>query len=606
MQSLDLTTLQAGYRAGTFRAADILELVYDRIEGRGADSVWIHRVARADALAAAARQTERFREGAALPLYGVPFAIKDNIDVAGLPTTAGCPDFSYVARETAPVVERLVEAGAILVGKTNLDQFAAGLSGVRTPYGPCSSVFDARYISGGSSAGSAVAVAAGLVSFSLGTDTAGSGRVPAAFNNLVGWKPTRGLLSTRGVVPACRSLDCVSVLALTCADALALSRVLAVFDPLDPYARRAPEPAPRMPRKIRIGVPARGRREFFGNAEGAELFEAAVRRLLGMGCEPVEIDFSPFREAADLLYSGPWVAERLAAIEPFLRTHARSLHPVTAQILGGAGTLSAADAFRGLWRLQELRRQADAAWSRMDVLVLPTAATSYTIAEVEREPVLLNTRLGYYTNFVNLLDLCAVAVPAGFAASGLPFGISLIAPAFADQALTALAGDYHRRLGGPVGATGVPVESLHAVQVAESHPGVDVAVVGAHLSGEPLNYQLTGRNAVLVGAARTAPCYRLFALAGTVPPKPGLVRVGDHEGGAIEVEVWNLSEEAFGSFCASVPPPLAIGSLRLADGSWVKGFLCESVAAIGAVDLTHFGGWRAYRKTLGSQGPRNP
>jgi allophanate hydrolase len=599
--SLDLATLQMGYATGEFTPSDIVGEVCDRIERRGSDSVWIHKVPRADALAAAAALEATHGRGAVLPLYGVPFAVKDNIDVAGIPTTAGCPDFSYVAKETAPVVKRLLEAGAILMGKTNMDQFAAGLVGVRSPYGACSSVFDSRYISGGSSAGSAVAVAAGLVSFSLGTDTAGSGRVPAAFNNLVGWKPTRGLVSTRGVVPACRSLDCVSVFSLTCADSQALARIVSQFDTADPFARPLPPPRWRRDGSFRLGIPSLAQRKFFGDPESSGLFDQAIERLRSLGGTMVEIDFSSFCEATDLLYTGPWVAERLAAIEPFFSEHPGSVHPVTAKILSGARRFSAVDVFEGLYRLEALRRRADEQWTKMDVLALPTAATTYTIADVLADPIQLNTNLGHYTNFVNLLDLCGIAVPAGFNSKGLPFGISLLGRAFEDQVLITLAGRYHHALGGQVGATGASVDSLPEPISSPLNPGVDLAVVGAHLIGQPLNHQLTSRQATFVRTARTAWSYRLFALHGTVPPKPGLVQVAHPGSGGIEVEVWNLGNEAFGSFVAAVPPPLAIGTLELEDGSIVKGFVCEPIATVGSLDITEYGGWRNYLSSISAQ-----
>lgn len=601
IESLDLTTLSEGYKAGTFDPLDVIALIYRRIEARGSDCVWIHKVPLADAVAAVGKAKALKAGGKAMPLFGIPFAVKDNIDVAGMPTTAACPAFSYIAKESAPVVDRLIEAGAILVGKTNLDQFAAGLVGVRSPYGACSSVFNDKYISGGSSAGSAVAVAAGLVSFSLGTDTAGSGRVPAAFNNLVGWKPTRGVVSTRGVLPACRSLDCVSFFSLTCADSQALARVVSQFDAADPFAREIPGPIPGLPSSFRIGIPAESQMQYFGDADSPRLFAAAVERLKALGGTVVEIDFKPFCEVAELLYSGPWVAERLAAIQPFFTEHPESLHPITAKIIGGATRYSAVEAFEGLYKLEALRRRTDAEWSKMDLLALPTAATTYRIAEVEANPLQLNTNLGYYTNFVNLLDLCGIAVPAGFNAAGLPFGISLLGPAFADQALIALAGRYHHALGGQVGATGKDILSLPQPAAPIPTPSVMLAVVGAHLEGQPLNHQLTSRRAKFIRKTATSAEYRLFALRGTVPPKPGLVRVSDRSGQAIEVEVWEMSEEAFGSFVAAIPSPLGIGTLELADGKWVKGFICEPIATEQSTDITQFGGWRNYLGSLSAQ-----
>ena len=605
VQSLDLVSLATAYASGT-TPVQIIREVYARIRARGDDRVWIALRPEDEVLAEAAALACRRSGGECLPLYGVPFAVKDNIDVAGLATTAACPAFAYSPAADAEVVRRLRAAGALVIGKTNLDQFATGLVGVRSPYGAPSSVFDQDYISGGSSSGSAVATAAGLVSFALGTDTAGSGRVPAAFNNLVGWKPTKGLLSTSGLVPACRSLDCISVFSLTCADSAAVAAVVSAFDPADAYSRSSPATPAVVPASgFRFGVPRPSQLEFFGDAEAARLYADSVARLRGLGGEAVEIDFGPFRETADLLYSGPWVAERLSAITPFAQEHPEALHPVTAGIITAASRFNAVDTFRAFYRLEELRRSAEPTWGKIDVLLLPTAPTIYTHAELEAEPVLLNTRLGTYTNFVNLLDLCGVAVPAGFRADGLPLGVTLLSPAFTDAAVLALGGRLHAALGGKLGGTETPLTSGMGVppmgseasgaSVPRNLATIDLAVVGAHLTGQPLNHQLTSRGATLVKAAHTAADYRLYALANTTPPKPGLVRAPGFAGLGIEVEVWRLSAKAFGEFTAEVPAPLAIGNLVLADGSTVKGFVCEPAALDGATEITHFGGWRAYR-----------
>jgi allophanate hydrolase len=520
-----------------------------------------------------------FQPKGGLPLSGLTFAIKDNIDLAGLPTTAACPAYAYLPAKSAPVVQRLIDAGAIPAGKTNMDQFATGLVGTRSPHGACSSVFDERFISGGSSSGSAVAVASGQVNFALGTDTAGSGRVPAAFNNLVGMKPTRGLLSTSGVVPACRSLDCVTILARTCADASNVFEAARGFDPSDPYSR-VPTPgqgaAPWATGPFRFGVPAADQLEFFGDAEAAGLYRKAIADLEALGGTKVEIDFELFRAAADLLYSGPWVAERLAAIGPFLEKHAAEMNPVVRDIIAGARRFTAVDAFLAEYKLCELRRATEVEWARMDVLALPTTGAIYTHEAVAADPVRLNTNLGYYTNFVNLLDLAAIAVPAGFRPNGLPFGISLMGPAFTDRGLLALAGRYLRE------------------PVPDTAPGcISVAVLGAHLSGEPLNGQLTERGARLLKTCRTAPGYRFYALAGAIE-KPGLIRDDSFAGPGIEVEVWAVPEDQFGSYVAAVPPPLGIGNAVLDSGETVKCFICEPYAIANAPEITHFGGWRKY------------
>ena len=532
------------------------------------------------------------RDWAAFPLFGVPFVVKDNLDVAGVATTAACPDFAYVPTASAPVVARLIEAGALLLGKANLDQFATGLVGTRSPYGAVPNAFNPDYVSGGSSSGSATLVARGIAAFSLGTDTAGSGRVPAAFNNLVGLKPTRGWFSTRGVVPACRSLDCVSVFAHTPEDAEVVAAVLGRFDVEDPFARPAPAVmgTRRLPPAPRLGVPAVPR--FCGDAAAEAAFGEACSRLEALGATLVPLDFAPLHALADLLYEGPWVAERRAAISAFLSRPGVTMHPVVQAIIGRADEFSAADAFRADYRRAELVRVAEQQMASVDALVVPSTPTIHTQAAVAAEPVLLNTQLGTYTNFVNLMDGCALALPTGFRDDGLPTGVTLIAPAWHDIALLDFGRRWQRAHPWPLGVSGRLPSPPPQRAAAPGPATVRLAVVGAHLSGMPLNYQLTERAAVLVEATQTADDYRLYALPGTVPPKPGLIRGAD--GAAIQVELWDMPVEAFGSFVALIPAPLGIGTLQLADGREVKGFICESWAATGALDITHFGGWRAY------------
>jgi allophanate hydrolase len=589
MISLDLESLREGYQSRAFGPWDVIAEVYRRIAARGQRPVWIELVPQEQAFAAAAKLDE------SLPLYGIPFAVKDNIDVAGLPTTAGCPAYAYIPTRSATSVERLIAAGAVLIGKTNLDQFATGLVGVRSPYGACSSVFDARYVSGGSSAGSAVAVASGMVSFALGTDTAGSGRVPAAFNNLVGLKPTRGAISAAGVVPACRTLDCVSVFALTCADASAVLTVASGYDPLDPFSRVGQQGSPWLGGPFRFGVPAPQQLEFFGDSAAANLFRSSAERLTDLGGTSVEIDFSPFRSVAELLYSGPWVAERLAAILSFFGEHESEMDPTVRAIIGGGVRQTAVNTYAAMYRLAELRQQTMAEWRRMDVMLLPTTGTIYTIDDVKSDPVRLNSNLGFYTNFVNLLDLAAVAVPAGLRENGLPFGVTLIGPAWTDAALLTLADRLHRTQECNLGGTDVPLSRTPGLRARSTPPGcVLIAVVGAHLAGQPLNFQLTDRGARLLKTCRTAPNYKLYALSGEAPVKPGLIRDLSAQGQGIELEVWAMPEESFGSFVAAVPPPLSIGSVELADATYVKCFLCESFALKSAEEITAFGGWRNY------------
>ena len=568
-----IVELVAAYRSGRKNPAEELASRLRKIDAEGERPIWISRFSEAELLA----QLEAADVTA--PLYGVPFAVKDNIDVAGLPTTAACPDFSYMPARHAAVVERLVQAGAIVVGKTNLDQFATGLVGTRTPYGFCSSVFDSRYISGGSSAGSAVAVAKQQVAFSLGTDTAGSGRVPAAFNALVGVKPTRGLLSTRGVVPACRSLDCVSIFASNVADALLLLELSAGFDADDAFSRERRAVAALGDARPRLAVPQARDLEFFGDDESADLFLAAVERAKSLGAEISRFELAPFREAATLLYAGPWLAERLTAAGDLLEKNPDAVHPVVRGIIEGGRGYSADAAFRALYRLGELRQKAAQVLGACDALLLPTVPTHYTIQQVLDSPLELNARLGTYTNFVNLLDLSALALPAGFKKSGLPFGVTLMAPAFHDGRLLELGQKF---VGEPAA---LPRPAFDCVWLA---------VAGAHLSGQPLNHELTALGARRVRTTKTAAEYRLYALD-TVPPKPGLVHAPGESVHAIEVEIWELTREAFGAFVAQIPAPMTIGMTRLADGSVVKGFSCEPYALQGAREISQYGGWRAFR-----------
>ena len=592
--SLDVSSLTAAIRAGRVAPEAVIEEVYRRIADHGLRPVWITLQPKEEAMRRLAVAAARRNAGAALPLFGVPFAVKDNMDVAGLPTTAGCPDFAHVADRSAAVVERLEAAGAILIGKTNLDQFATGLVGTRSPYGACASVFDGNYISGGSSSGSAVAVAAGLVSFALGTDTAGSGRVPAAFNNIVGLKPTKGLVSTRGVVPACRSLDCVSVFAGTVADAVTVLAQIEGEDAEDPFSRPKPAASPAVIRQgFRFGVPA-GDLEFFGDRDAEALFGSAVERLQSLGGTRLKIDFTPFQEVSRLLYQGPWVAERLAALRRLGFDRWEAMDPTVAAIIRGADAITAVDAFEGVYRLAAATRSAERVWKDMDVLLLPTTGTIYRIDAIAADPVRLNSNLGLYTNFVNLMDLSAVAVPAGFRSDGLPFGVTLIGRAFADRAIAPLADRLHRTLPrAAIGGTGLALPDSTWPAEAGTAAKVQVAVVGAHLTGQPLNGQLTSRGATLLRAARTASGYRLYALAGTVPAKPGLLR-DKSAAGNIEVEVWEMDTAQFGGFVAEIPSPLGIGTLTLEDGSEVKGFLCEPHALEGATDITALGGWRPW------------
>ncbi len=565
-------------------------------------SIWIHLCPEADWAAQLLTLRTRLNESGdrvallqRYPLLGLPFAVKDNIDIAGQPTTAACPTFAHTAERSATVVQRLLDAGALWLGKTNLDQFATGLVGTRSPYGRPASVADPTRISGGSSSGSAVAVARGIVPFALGTDTAGSGRVPAGFNGIVGLKPTPGRVSTHGVLPACRTLDCVSVFAHTAADAAQVLAVIEGADESDSYSAFVPGPAhlrPGHPENLRVGVPKQAVVD--AGCGYAQAWHVARAHLAALGHEVIELDFSRLQAVGALLYEGPWVAERHAVVRSLLQQHPQALDPVVRQVISRALGISATDGFEAQYQLQALKNELRALWRSssavqgVDVLMVPSAPTHPTFDQVNADPLGVNGQLGRYTNFVNLLGWCALAVPAAPTATGLPFGVTFIARGGFDAALLPLAQQWSA-----ADAVATPPHGRRpVVQVS-----VRIAVVGAHLSGLPLNGQLHERGAALLQATQTAPHYRLFALPGTTPPKPGLHRVVQ-AGAAIAVEVWEMPSAAVGSFLALIPPPLGLGSIELQDGQWVHGFLCEDHALVGARDITEFGGWRAYLASL--------
>ncbi len=591
---LDLTSLRALYESGTVTPLDVAEAVIVRRSSSKDPAIFITATPD-DSLRNAARALmSAFPVPNSLPLWGIPFAVKDNIDVAGLPTTAACPGFAYHPDKDSTVVARLRAAGAIVIGKTNLDQFATGLNGSRSPYGAPRSVFDAAYVSGGSSSGSAVSVAAGMATFALGTDTAGSGRVPAAFNNIVGIKPSCGLLPNVGVVPACKSVDCVTIFAATVGDGVAIRKIAEGHDAGDGYSRKAkwvnlPSQNPR------IGIPGASEREFFGNSEYEALYDKAVSKARELGATLVEFDYAPFREAASLLYDGPWVAERMAAVESFFATNSNDFDPTVRTIIGGALGMTAVDAFKGQYRMAELRQKTDKEWQKVDMLMLPTSPTTYTVEDMLADPIRKNGHFGRYTNFVNLLDCAAIAVPAGFdSRNHLPSGVTLIGPAFSDDALAPFADRLHRAL-----AVGMGVDKAARLPEAGKVPAppsdwVSIMVVGAHLTGMPLNHELTAPGGRLVKTCRTAKDYRLFVLPDTIPPKPGLIRKTGFAGEGLEVEIWSLPPAAFGHFVNRIPAPLGVGKIMLDDGESVTGFLCEPWALEGAQEITHLGGWRAY------------
>ncbi|MDA0338682.1 MAG: allophanate hydrolase [Proteobacteria bacterium] len=591
--SFDRSSLHAHYLAGG-TPESVAEEAYRRLAAVDDPGIFIHLIEKSE-FDAAARALPPF-DPETYPLWGLPFAVKDNIDVAGCPTTAACPDFGYHPNEDAAVVALLKAAGAICMGKTNLDQFATGLVGVRSPYPVPRNAIDPAIVPGGSSSGSAVAVAHGIVTFSLGTDTAGSGRVPAALNNIVGLKPSLGALSSTGAVPACRTLDCISVFALSVPDAWAAFDVAAKFDATDPYSLDRPAIGfGPVPDTFRVGVPSVDSIEFFGDEIQARTFEDALEALEGQGATIVEIDFTPFYDTAKLLYEGAWVAERLTAIEDFYHQNPEALHRVTRQIIGGAETLSATQAFGGFYRLQSLRRQLAPVIGSVDMLCVPTIPTFYSVADLEADPITPNSNFGTYTNFVNLLDLCGMAVPMAPRSDGRPGSVTLLAPAGRDGTVASLAALLHGNAGLDMGATGHKAPAYSA-PTPKAGPGeIEFVVVGAHMSGMALAWQMKERGARFLRSAQTATCYRMHALSGD-PERPAMVRLSDDEQGAsFACEVWAFPEHTLGGFLAGLPSPLSLGKVSLDDGNYYTGFLAEAALASAAPDISHFGGWRAYQ-----------
>jgi allophanate hydrolase len=582
-------TYLTAHSAGMALTATIEE-TYARIEKHNDPALFIAIRPKPEALAIAQRVQASGPQGK--PLFGVPFVVKDNIDVAGLPTTAACPAFSYRPATSAFVVKRLERAGAIVIGKTNLDQFATGLVGVRSPYGVPRNALRGDLIPGGSSSGSATAVGAGLVPFSLGTDTAGSGRVPAALNRIVGLKPSLGALSASGVVPACRTLDTISVFAHDVADAFTVYQQACAFDETDAYCRPFPQAAlSAFPSGVRLGVPRADQRQFFDDADASAAFSRDIQLAESLGARVVEFDFEPFAQVAGALYEGPWVAERYAATKALIENNPQALHPVTRGIIEGARKFDAVAAFEAFYRLADQKRKTSGVWSEFDIMLVPTAPRFYSVAEVMADPIRLNSRLGTYTNFVNLLDLCAIAVPSSIRADGLPSSVTLVAPTGADGLIAGVAAEIESRSSGSTR----PVASLRRqVNSRAKDERVEIAVVGAHLSGLPLNRELVELGASFSREVETTPDYRLFALPGSSPAKPGLLRVSEGAGATIKAEVWTLDCAGFGAFVAKIPAPLGIGTIRLKDSGSVKGFLVESEAVKGADDISRFGGWRAY------------
>jgi len=600
----DIEAVRQGYASGQFTPRELVEHLTERSAQFHAHNIWIHQLTARELEPYLRRLESGDRER--LPLYGVPFAIKDNIDLDGVPTTAACQEFAYRPERSAYIVQLLIDAGAIPLGKTNMDQFATGLVGTRSPapWGPCRNAFDPETISGGSSAGSAVAVALGLVSFSLGTDTAGSGRVPAMLNNIYGLKPSRGLLSMSGVLPACRTLDCPSVFALCVSDAQLVFSLLAKSDAGDAYSRA--NPMSNSHRffgntldKPRVGIPRSDQLDFFGEESGRQLFDQAISNWQSLGAEVVEVDVEPLLRAAKLLYEGPWVAERYAALETILEQRPDAVHEVVRDIVGSAKNKDAVAAFKAEYQLQTYRAFAKGLFEQIDFLVSPTAPRSYLVRELLEDPITLNSNMGFYTNYMNLLDLCGVAVPAGFMSNGIPFGVTLIAPCFREISLLNQALRWERQQRLPMGASDEVYQSDSEFPAVTNSDQVKVAVCGAHLSGMPLNWQLAERGATLVAETETSENYRFYALAGGPVKRPGLMRC-ESDGCKIKVEVWSVPVAEFGAFVSAIPHPLGIGKLELISGEWVSGFICEEAGLVGAEDISELGSWRNYIEGLSS------
>ncbi|MCG7900478.1 MAG: allophanate hydrolase [Candidatus Thiodiazotropha weberae] len=592
---MTISALRRAYLSGSLTPEQVMQTIRKRASEYEDYNIWIHLLSEAEQ----AHYLDRLQQLdlARFPLWGIPFAIKDNIDLNEIPTTAACIEFAYTPTASATVVERLIAAGAIPVGKANLDQFATGLNGTRSPWGACRNAFKPDYISGGSSSGSAVSVALGLASFSLGTDTAGSGRVPACFNNLIGLKPSRGLLSTKGLVPACRSLDCITLFACDTDDANLVLSVAEAYDADDEYSRNNPFQNQKRhygerQGPLKIGVIPGQQLNFFGDQAYQQAYRDTLKQLETDGIEFIEIDYQPFAEAARLLYEGPWVAERYLATQPLIDDNPQALFPVVREIIEPGKALQAGSLFEAQYRLSGLKAICNRQLAAVDCLLTPTAGTCFTIEQMLEEPILRNSQLGYYTNFMNLLDLASVAVPTQMTTSGLPFGITLVGDAFTDRALLSIAKRIHRQFELKIGASQYELQSTAQPSVADYNK-IDVVVCGAHLQGLPLNWQLTERGATLKAKTKTAPIYRMYALPGGPPARPGLI-LDEAAGGAIEVEVWSMPQSQFGGFVAAIPSPLGIGKLKLADGTQASGFICESYAITGAEEITGYGGWKAY------------
>jgi allophanate hydrolase len=585
-----LEALQKAYASGVSPVA-VIDEIFARLAAINDPCIFIH-LRDIDSLRAEAEALGPYDPSK--PLWGIPYAAKDNIDVAGIETTAGCPAYAYTPQEDAFVIAKLRAAGALMIGKTNLDQFATGLVGVRTPYGAPLNAVDPKIVPGGSSGGSGVIVGHGIVTFSLGTDTAGSGRVPAALNNIVGLKPSLGALSASGVVPACRTLDTVSIFALTVDDAYAVFAVARGFDPADAYSKPLKHEALTKPvAPMQVGVPDAATIEFFGDDIQKESFDRDVAVLAASGATIRYLDFKPLYAIAQMLYEGAWVAERYTVIDTLLATNPDAIYPVTRKIISHAESMSAADAFKGIYKLAELKRAAEPMLEGLDMLCVPTIPTFYSVADLEADPVTPNSNYGTYTNFVNLLDMCGIAVPTAPRSDGRPGSVTLLAGAGQDAAVAAVARGFEADCLRNMGATAHPVQKPAPLPEAASDR-IELAVCGAHMTGLPLNWQLKDLGATFVRKAQSSADYKFYALAGGPPDRPGMVRSEGPDTRAVALEVWSLPKAGFGAFMAGIPSPLGIGTVELSDGAFVKGFICEAIGTKGATDITHLGDWRAY------------
>ncbi len=581
--SMSLAALRDAYAQG-MQVVDLVQTLLPRLSASDAAHVWTHRSS-AQSLLAQAEQLDR-QGPQGKPLFGIPFAVKDNLHVAGLPTSNGCAANLELATDTAPAVSRLLEAGALLLGKTNMDQFAMGLVGTRSPFGACRNPFNEAYIAGGSSSGSALALSLGLASFSLGTDTAGSGRVPAALNDLVGLKPTRGRISSRGLIPSCRSLDCISLFAHNLADAWEVLNHIEGQDTEDPYSRLACgiPPTPAAASWI-VGVPLAGQLECFGDEEARMLFQARLEALAALPEVRLQaVDISLFLTAGQLLYEGPWIAERYASVGQLYEKAPDTVLPVISKLLDRAHDFSAQDGFMAMNKLQTLHAHTTQVWQSVHALLLPTVPSVPTLAQVQAEPISCNTRLGHYTHFVNLLDCAALAVPAGYWSSGVPYGVSLIGPAWSEARLCQLAT--------AIGHTGRQTSAFTPSCYLDRHERL-LCVCGGHMRGLALNHQLLTLGGRFLEETRSATHYRMLLLDAEDPPRPGLIRT---EGGGMPqaVELWALPVEALGKLLSLLPQALALGPVELADGRWVSGFVCQAAPGSAHPDITAYGGWRAY------------